>query len=332
MKNEGFRGRGRGSKGRKSSGDAVSGIGKKSQISKKSPKGKVKRGGIKSFDMDAGGEGSVKLLERAKRFGDQLDKKKPKERLSFAMSSTKTQNESDEDMEWSSLHITGTCQDLEKQYLRISGPPDATKIRPVEVLKKSLEMVKTRWSEKMDYHYACEQMKSIRQDLTVQGIRNEFTVMVYETHARIAMEKGDHEEYNQCQTQLKLLYKEGLPGHRKEFTAYRILYYIYTSNLGDLNSALTDLTKEDRQDVCIKHALKVRSAWALSNYHKFFHLYLNAPKMAGYLMDKFVGRVRKAALKATVKAYVSNVLKLRKLTIVFLSFRSIHSTDPTCTC
>jgi hypothetical protein len=75
----------------------------------------------------------------------------------------------------------------------------------------------------------------------------------------------------------------------------------------DLNTALTDLSKEDRKDECIKHALHVRSAWALSNYHKFFQLYLNAPKMAGYLMDKFVGRVRKSALKAAIKAYVSNI-------------------------
>ena len=119
----------------------------------------------------------------------------------------------------------------------------------------------TTAGKQRDYVWYCSQLKAIRQDLTVQRIINGFAINVYETHAKIALEEDDINEYNQSQTQLKELYdkierndngsssggsdgkgkkkqkktmgkssdvEDGLK-NRNEFIAYRIIYYVFLS-------------------------------------------------------------------------------------------------------
>ncbi len=75
--------------------------------------------------------------------------------------------------------LSGRSSKLEKPFLRLTGAPNPAHIRPLKVLRLALEHVKSRYlSGEGLYEWACEQLKSIRQDLTVQGIQNRFAAHV----------------------------------------------------------------------------------------------------------------------------------------------------------
>ncbi|XP_043693066.1 SAC3 family protein A-like isoform X2 [Telopea speciosissima] len=206
-----------------------------------------------------------------------------------------------EDIDWDSLTVKGTCQEIEKRYLRLTSAPDPATVRPEEVLEKALLMVQ---NSQKNYLYKCDQLKSIRQDLTVQRIRNELTVKVYETHARSALEAGDLAEYNQCQSQLKSLYAEGIKGCHMEFSAYNLLCVIlHSNNNRDLLSSMARLSDEARKDEALKHALAVRAAVTSGNHVLFFRLYKMAPNLNTCLMDLYVEKMRFEAVRCMSRAY-----------------------------
>jgi hypothetical protein len=170
--------------------------------------------------------------------------------------------------------------------------------------QKALESVKRRWLRDEDYAYACNQLKAIRQDLTVQHINTEFTVHCYEVHARMALESGDLNEYNQvcarermhdgcfcaesiavgrqCQTRLRELAVQGLPVSTDEFEAYRILHALQKNNLQEVSATVSRLSPQERSGVCVRHAMGVLNALISNDYVKFFRLYDDAPHMSGY--------------------------------------------------
>ncbi|KAI1316751.1 hypothetical protein EDD11_009489, partial [Mortierella claussenii] len=244
--------------------------------------------------LTLGAEERARREKRARRFEEDSSANQPvsrKQRVEYAVPFNNG------DVIDLNMHtIVGTSTKLEKNYRRLTEAPDPSTVRPLHVLRQTLELLKKKWQNDENYAYICDQLKSVRQDLTVQRIKNEFTVAVYEIHARIALERGDLGEFNQCQTQLKQLYEENLPGNMMEFTAYRILYQVYTRNPADIIAVIRSLTAAQKEDSAVKHALQVRTAVGSSNYYSLFTLYQNAPNMSGFLMDQFVDRERIQAM------------------------------------
>ncbi|EJT47588.1 SAC3/GANP domain protein associated with nuclear localization of protein [Trichosporon asahii var. asahii CBS 2479] len=223
----------------------------------------------------------------------QVGRKKLKGKVGFGY--TEPEPEVDPNViNWDKYTIKGTSTKLEKSYLRLTSEPSPADIRPLPVLKQTLQLLKQKWKQNHNYAYALDQFKSMRQDLT-----------------------KDLGEYNQCQSMLRQLYELGISGHPKEFLSYRIMYLLHTKNMSDMTSLLAALTPEEKEDPGVHHALQVHAALVTSNYVRFFRLFLEAPNMSGYIMDHFVERERAQALAIMSKAYMTLPLPYLTKTLAF---------------
>lgn len=170
--------------------------------------------------------------------------------------------------------IIGTNKTLEKKYLRLTSQPRPETVRPLSVLRRTLKFLRNKYFDGATYNYLCDQCKSMRQDLTVQNIKNEFTVEVYQFHSKIAMEFGDLGEFNQCQSQLKLLYEEESLRSEDwlEFVSYRFLYYLLTDNRNEIDQLmiyLIELGEEVINNPFIKSAMTLDKILLKKNYYNF---------------------------------------------------------------
>lgn len=240
--------------------------------------------------------------------------------------------------------LVGENPQLEKAYVRLTGEPRREDVRPLKVLIKSLAHIKATYAQNEDFEWANEQLKSVRQDLVVQGLlQNRFARDVYETHARILLENGDLDEFQQCQSMIRSLTKGNgalddvsvqaslgsvarsfelgvnrtmskprrqTPEDEDEFLGYSILYSLVRNSSIDLKIELQRAKSagcsEERESSC-SHAVKVVKAVEGDDYRSFFRLYENAPHMSAYLCDFLVKRVRDGALDRVLSAHRPNV-------------------------
>lgn len=147
--------------------------------------------------------------------------------------------------------FTANSGELERRYSRCE--PTEEDIRPLHVLERSFDFIvgKSREKERQENRmnalkYLSDQLKGMRQDLRVQNIVNDFTVMVYESHARICLEAGDIGEFNQCQASLKSFYEyrsvDKCKCHVAEFFVYRLVYLSLSKQYDSLSTELIEYT------------------------------------------------------------------------------------------
>ncbi|CAF0815218.1 unnamed protein product [Rotaria sp. Silwood1] len=237
--------------------------------------------------------------------------------------------------------LIGTCERLEKNYLRLTSAPNPSTIRPLIILEQAFPFVLNKYKSNNDWSYISNQLKSIRQDLMVQSIRNDFTVLVYEENARIALEMGDLDQFIQCQTQLELLYDSGCnPTHLIEFLIYRLLYSLLINDYKKANRILSDIDKVNISTLESNNldiVLEFCSSFRRKNYIQLFILYRSLPKLTCCLVNFFIDIYRKQMIQiliwgfaptlpidvvTTMLAYESNEIcyeRLSSLGVIFIN-------------
>lgn len=205
--------------------------------------------------------------------------------------------------------IVGRCQALEKSYLRLTSEPNPDLVRPLNVLKKTYNMLMKKYQKgQVSYQYLCDQFKSMRQDLRVQIIENQFTVKVYESHARIALGNDDMGEFNQCQSRLIALFDlpNIKPSFLEEFTSYRILYYMLTEDNGAMNTLRLKLMTENPavfSNHMVRTAFKLAHARLMGDYHHFMKLYASMKDLGKKLVDSFICKEKLKSLVTICRSY-----------------------------
>ncbi|KAI5963367.1 hypothetical protein KGF57_001312 [Candida theae] len=180
--------------------------------------------------------------------------------------------------------IVGLNTNLEKSYLRLTSEPDPYRVRPQFILEKSVDYVFRKYESlqgKEAFNYINDQLKSIRQDLTVQHIKNDFAISVYEQNARVSLKHNDLGEFNQCLGQLKFLYnykRHTSYGWQTRFVlsevemlCYKLIYMMITNNNSEISKIKLSLLQDykgfkEKEDSDAIYFRFVNSLFKLNGY------------------------------------------------------------------
>ena len=127
----------------------------------------------------------------------------------------------------------------------MQGVIPANQIRPPDVLAKSLKHVLGQYRKHNDYCYIKNQFRSIRQDLLLQSIRNEFNVIIVENNIRVCLENYDIVEYERLRVELEELYRDYPRCKNDEFVYASLIYLILNEDSLGLHKLFKEMKDDD---------------------------------------------------------------------------------------
>lgn len=213
--------------------------------------------------------------------------------------------------------IVGTSTTLEKTYLRLTERPVPSSVRPLSVLKKSLALMREKkqngasWKE-----YLSGQMQSIRQDIIIQAIADEFALEVYETNARWCLENDDIPEFKRCLLRIDEFYNhlDLTSEHQDEFSCYALLFHLLPEDFPSLNAELATLAHGRKKlSPSLKHCVRICEAYIDNNWSLFFQLSKTTHFLEKHLLDPAAERLR---INSLTSIFVSYALPLLLVTFV----------------
>ncbi|EKE42059.1 hypothetical protein ENUP19_0037G0032 [Entamoeba nuttalli] len=224
--------------------------------------------------------------------------------------------------------IVGCSKSLEKSYYRLKGEPKLDEIRNEETLKTALNFVLMKYKKNKDYAYLCDQLKGIRQDITVQRINNDFTVLVYKVHAKYSIQHKDVSEFNQCISVLMHLFKElQYPAEDESvlmFTSFQILYTAYVNSLFQFKAIVDTLPETVKANIGIQIAINVSIAYFNDDPYTFFIIYKRAPKLLKKVIYSIIERMQFKTIQMICLSYRPSIsLKKLKDDLCFDSLSSL---------
>ncbi|CAJ1439001.1 unnamed protein product [Effrenium voratum] len=245
--------------------------------------------------------------------------------------------------EVSSKPLEGRSQDLERPFMRFSEAPRPEEVRPLPVLREAFKKTREKWTKDQDWSYVGEMLRSIRQDLTIQMLRDIFVVEVHEYWAQLALEVGDFKQFDQAAVQLQAYYADPTleKGATKlnEVLAWRLLYLTVEGE----GIATTEFLRRNAQRLdfsvpVVKLAWRLRRAISQRCHTKAMHM-LAPPKTEGQmtgeddvppvlpesLRAELLRRVKLAQLMEVCKAVRENMSRSRLESLGLLEDES----DPT---